>query len=120
MNTRKLMIVALVGCCLSVLPIYGEERPQQQDFRRLSPPQSLQQQELSELKTLVAELRQRIESLETQLAQSESPIRFRSVEIFKPETDRAQDKHPESTVVIGGFEKGMMIDAIEHAQRFSR
>lgn len=122
-------------------PAYGEDPPSPQEFERLSLREDHQQRELTELKKVVAELLQRIELLEKQFAQREPRIEFEAAKRFdpteKPATVRSKlrgpsrisldhafpmrTKQPEKTGFFpSGVEKAMMIDAIEHGQRFNR
>ncbi|MEE8451858.1 MAG: hypothetical protein V3R99_08085 [Thermoguttaceae bacterium] len=147
MNGTKSLIVALVICCLLVLPAYGEDPPSPQEFERMSLREDHQQRELTELKKAVARLLKRIELLEKQFAQKEPRIQFETAREFEAAknfkvTERPginipsprgpspisldfafpmQTKQTKKTGFFpSGVEKAMMIDAFEHGRRWGR
>ncbi len=111
MSSKRAVVGALVCWGALTLPAFCQEvLPAQADSLR---------QEIAKLRQLVAELVERIDSLERQVAEQRPNVHFRTPAKWQP---GASDGEPQTEhhEIFGGTHEGMMIDAIQHRMRWQR
>lgn len=108
--------VALVWICWSLLALstHAEGVPPTETDRLRG--------EIAELKALVSQLSQRVQSLETQLAHRRPEVQLRLATHFEPvgSSEVPVDLPASRMAVPSNIERGMQMEAIEHSWKWDR